>query len=218
MKFPSKLSALAALLALTLPATASANLILNGSFEAPALDSGTITTFGVGSTAITGWTVLGVDSSIISGDHISSLLLLQAQAGQQWLDLTGPGTNSSANGISQNIATLVGQTYALSFYVGSATENATLFASTVDVSIAGSARVSYTNPTAPTTQFDWQLFTVQFTATSPTTEIAFYNGSENFNHLSALDNVAVTAIPEPSTYALLFGGSILGWVVYRRRR
>lgn len=30
--------------------------------------------------------------------------------------------------------------------------------------------------------------------------------------------IPITAVPEPSTYALLFGGAVLGWVVYRRRR
>ena len=40
--------------------------------------------------------------------------------------------------------------------------------STVDLSIDGGARMSFTNPTAPSDRLDWELFTVPFTATGTT--------------------------------------------------
>jgi hypothetical protein len=49
-----------------------------------------------------------------------------------------------------------------------------------------------------------------------TIEIIFSldSGDEDF----AMDNLQVTAVPEPSTYALLLGFATLGFVLYRRRR
>ncbi len=44
------------------------------------------------------------------------------------------------NGVTQDVATTIGQTYLLNFYVGSATDNALIFASTVDLSINGGPR------------------------------------------------------------------------------
>lgn len=38
------------------------------------------------------------------------------------------------------------------------------------------------------------------------------------DHGVAIDNFSLTAIPEPSTYALLAGALALGWVAYRRRQ
>ncbi|MCM2273484.1 MAG: PEP-CTERM sorting domain-containing protein [Candidatus Didemnitutus sp.] len=38
------------------------------------------------------------------------------------------------------------------------------------------------------------------------------------DHGVAMDNFSLTAIPEPSTYALLAGALALGWVAYRRRQ
>jgi hypothetical protein len=43
------------------------NLIVNGSFENPTVPVGSFINYVGGSTAITGWTVVGVDSSVVSG-------------------------------------------------------------------------------------------------------------------------------------------------------
>jgi hypothetical protein len=66
-----------------------ANLITNGSFEAPLVPVGSFTNFGGGSTAITGWTVVGVDSAVTSGSFVQSCITFQAQQGFQWVDLAG---------------------------------------------------------------------------------------------------------------------------------
>jgi Protein of unknown function (DUF642) len=212
------LSSLAALAALAFAPASQAATIVNGSFEAPLVTVDTFDTFGVGSTAITGWVVLGINASIVSGPFLAPPMAYQAQDGTQFLDLTGPGTNFSGNGVSQNVATTIGQQYALSFYVGSGTDFTTFTASTVDLSLDGGTRVSFTNPNIPTTQLDWQPFEFYFTATGPVTEIAFYNGSDPGNHLSGLDNVSIAAIPEPSAFAFLAGAISLGGVLIRRRR
>lgn len=194
-------------------------LILNGSFEDPIVPVGSFRTLGVGSTAITGWEVVGVNTALVSGAFLDTGILYQAQDGNQWLDLTGPGTNSAANGVTQNVTTTIGQAYSLNFYVGSATNGSTIFASTVDLSINGGPRVSYTNPNTPSNVLDWISFSANFTATSTTTNITFYNGSAPNNHLSGLDNVSLSAVPEPSALAI-WGMGVIGMAVYgwRRRR
>ncbi len=119
--------------------------------------------------------------------------------------------------MAQDIATEAGQLYTLSFYVGSGS-GATFTASTVDLSINSGSRISFTNPNLPTTNLDWQLFSIDFTASGPVTNIAFYNGSHPHNHLSALDNVSISSIPEPSAFTLLTGAAGLAGALARRRR
>ena len=175
-------------------APVEANLIVNGSFEVPIVPVGGFINYPAGSTAITGWTVVGVDSSVIGGTFTQSGITFQAQNGAQWLDLAGVTSNSAASGVTTNVATSIGGLYEISFSVGSATGGGLFFASTVDLSIDGGPRVGYTNPTTPTNMLNWKLFTVQFTATSSTTHLTFFDGSASFNYLCALDNVSVMAV------------------------
>ncbi|MBX9736376.1 MAG: DUF642 domain-containing protein [Phycisphaerales bacterium] len=189
--------------------------VTNGSFELPPVTPGTFSVFGGGSTSITGWTVVGGNVAVISASYVEGGVTFNAQSGAQWLDLTGTGSNSLSNGVSQDVATTIGQLYRLSFYVGSATDNNSFSASTVDLSIGGGGRASFTNPTAPRTTMDWQLFTADFTATSTLTNITFFNGSAPNNNLSGLDNVTLAVIPAPGAAALL---GLCGLLAARRRR
>ena len=205
----------ALVLSLAATASATAQLIINGSFETPLVPPGSYTNYGAGSTAITGWTVVGVDSSVISGTFMQSGITFQAQSGNQWLDIAGVTSNSNASGVTQNIATVVGQAYDLTFYVGSATGGGFFFPATVDLAIDGGARMSYFNPTGPSDMLDWKLFTVPFTATNATTNLTFFNGSAANNFISPLDNVSlVPVVPEPST--AVFG--VIGIFVVALRR
>jgi hypothetical protein len=187
----------------------------NGSFETPPVGTGSFSNHLGGSTAITGWTVLGSVVTLINESYVESSITFNAQDGTQWLDLSGPGSNLASNGVTQDVATMIGQPYRISFYVGSATNNVNIFASTVDLSIAGGPRVSFTNPTAPRNSMDWQLFSVDFVATSDLTNISFFHGSGLGNNLSGLDNVTLELVPTPGAAALLGLG---GLVASRRRR
>ena len=117
----------------------AANLIVNGSFENPIVPSGSFINYLGGSTAITGWTVVGVDSSIVSGTFVQSGITFQAQDGNQWIDLAGVTSNSMTSGVTQNISTTIDQSYDVTFYVGSTTDNTLFFPATVDLSINGGA-------------------------------------------------------------------------------
>ena len=202
-----------------------ANLIQNGSFEestVPAVPVGGFTNFVGGSTAIPGWTVVGVDSALVSGTFMQSGITFQAKAGVQWADLAGVTSNSMTSGLSQDVATIAGQLYDLSFNVGSASDTSgqLFFATKVDLSIDGGTRTSYANPTAPHDMLDWEFFTVQFTATSNLTNLTFFNGAAPNNFSTAFDDVSLTAhtsaAPEPGSVALV-GLGLAGLFGVRRK-
>jgi hypothetical protein len=194
-RFLMRATLLLALCAIGLAARASSgNLVTNGSFEAPQIAAGTTATYAAGSTAIMGWTVVGIDSSLIDGGFTQSGITFQPQHGEQWIDLAAHSSNSKTSGVTQSIATTVGQRYAINFFVGSATDNFFFYPATVDLSISGGPRTSHTNPTAPNNMLNWRLFTVNFTATNSNTNITFFNGGDSNNFLSALDNVSVEPV------------------------
>jgi hypothetical protein len=184
-------------------------VVVNGSFESPPVPVGGYTNFAAGSSAITGWDVVGTDHvTIVHTTHYDGVVTYQAQDGDQWIDLTGAGSNLPSNGIMQTIATTTGTSYVLTFYVGS-----TSYLSTVDLSIDGSPRISFTNPIGGSNSINWQQFTYPFLALNSTTSITFYNGSTPIvNHLSALDNVSIAAaVPVPPSFLCFALISVLGY-------
>lgn len=93
----------------------AANPIANGNFDTPVVIPGTFTNFNVGSTALTGWSVTGPNSganvSIVSGTFAQNGVTFEAAPGNnQWLDLTGDGSNTT-EGVSQVVSTTPGTRY-----------------------------------------------------------------------------------------------------------
>jgi hypothetical protein len=102
---------------------ASGNLITNPSFETPVVTAGSFENFSTGSTGITGWAVTGpadTGVSIVSTTFVQDGVTFGAESGNQWVDLTGDGSNST-EGIMQLVATTPGTNYALTFYIGNTT-------------------------------------------------------------------------------------------------
>ena len=80
----------------------AANLITNGSFEVDLVPSADYTVYSSTSIpSLTGWTVGGIEVAVVNTLFNQAGVQFPAQAGNQWLDLTGGINNSATNSISQ---------------------------------------------------------------------------------------------------------------------
>ena len=204
------------------PAFAASNLVVNGGFEAaPSPANGYI--LYAGGATFPGWTATGHDVGTIDGGYSEGGLVFNANSGNNAIDLTGAGNTGAADGITQTIATIAGKRYTLTFFVGNASPtggNASsyLSPSTLDLSINSGAISSYTNSDDTAFGINWKSFSTTFTATGPTT-LAFSNGTVSTDNYLGLDDVSATAVPEPTTWAMMIGGiAMVGFATRRRRQ
>jgi hypothetical protein len=223
----SSIVALAALWAGS--AAAATNLVDNGSFESPNHVGGGYVLYASGSTAITGWTVIGpaADSIQLTPD---TYLGLKASDGRQWIDMTGIyGYDKGLQ--SDSFATVAGETYRVSFDIG----NYLPFGrSTVGVRLNAAPELRFTNTSlaaTATAPMNWATFSFDWVADADSARISFLgraNGADSNNAGIGLDHVRVelveptlppvAAVPEPGTWALMLGGLAATALTVSRRR
>ncbi|HUK10208.1 MAG TPA: DUF642 domain-containing protein [Stellaceae bacterium] len=198
---------------------ARANLLTNGSFEIgtfnPPMED-TVSLFS-GDTELTGWTVVNGSTSAPSNlawIGPSNPFGLTAEDGSYFLDLTGYADAAPYGGVQQSITTVMGQEYALTFYLGSSS----IYNTAPDsiTAMAGSTSGNFTNTLTGTN--NWELETLDFVAGGPSTVITL-TGLSGGKYIG-LDNVSVDPVPEPSTLAILgsalMGVGLLGFLRMRR--
>lgn len=201
--------------ALCIATGAQANLLTNGSFENGSFVPNGDNTMSLtnGATAMTGWTVIG-DSLAWIGDP--NPFSLTASDGIKFLDLTDYPVNAPFGGVSQDIATVEGAFYRLSFSLGSSNlygRPAALTASAGDTTQLFTSALTGTNN-------DWAAQSMTFMATGSTTTVSLL-GTIGFAYIG-LDDVSVelisTPVPEPSSVVLILAGlGVLGFVARRNK-
>lgn len=209
--------------AAALPSHAQANLLVNGSFEDPTgyVDNGPnfgdqVMNLNAGATTMAGWTVFNGDVSWAAGNGYG----LTAMYGTHMIDLTGYEM-TPFGGVRQTFTTAAGQAYHLSFamgyggdlgvYSGPNTARARLLdGATVIVSQDFTSGRFQGRPT------HWDTMGLDFVATSSSTTLEFQGVSPAWSQFIGIDNVSVTAVPEPAHATLLLGG--LGLLAALRRR
>ncbi|MGB2831731.1 MAG: PEP-CTERM sorting domain-containing protein [Methylotenera sp.] len=159
-------------------------------------------------TFLGGWTLVG-GAPLGTVDLIGNSGFFDLLPGNgRYVDLDG--SSDKAGFFEKNLTLVGGMEHTLSFDLAGSQRGDT---NTVEV-VFGSTMASYTVSSLD----PFSLRTMTFTPASTTTyQILFHNlGGDNFGAL--LDNVNVTAVPEPSTYMLMLGGlGLVGFVARRRK-
>ena len=207
-----KAAALASLLCAGVAQADPTNLIQNGSFETGSTFVNTepnSMALSAGASTIDNWTVTGSQIAWIANGNYYGLT---AQDGNRFLDLTGWNYNGQG-GVTQDINTVIGNHYTLGFDLGNSTTYNNWPGATIMASAAGSSNL-FTNSTA--SGDNWQHFNLDFVATGLVTTIAL--SGQNSQNYVGLDNLSVTAVPEPESYAMLMAGlGLLGFMNRRKR-
>jgi hypothetical protein len=221
----SSFRALTLAIALGVSTSASA-AIIDGGFEFPG--SADLTMYG-NNAPLGAWTVTGDPSNavlLLSKNYAEAGITFNSHSGDYALDLTGGGNTGPGDGVYQDIATAIGQKYALTFWLGNATGDGTgnspvyTLASSTNLVIDLNAPVPFTNGDTSAGGINWQPFTYEFVAAGTSTRIAFLNNTDGRDNYLGLDDVSVAAVPGPIVGAGLPGlvMALGGLITWRRRR
>lgn len=183
--------------------------IVNGSFEnGVSIPSGGFVTVNANdSSSITGWTVGGGGV-----DYVGTYW--KAADGTRSIDLSG----NSAGSISQTLDTIIGQQYTVTFSLAGNPDGGAGVKVAV-TSVAGSLPAIETFTVGAANTHDdmgWQTFNYRFTAFDTTSVLTFASATGSA-YGPALDNVSISAVPEPATWGLMIVGFGMMGVAVRRR-
>lgn len=199
-------------------ASASTNLIVNGSFEdisaSPGVQQLANGTWNVFST-IPGWTTFA-GAGIEVRNNIAGI----AQDGSQFVELDSHGVNPNST-MQQAISTISGQSYSLSFWYSPRPSTANRPTDTNNLSVLwnGTTLLPTLSGTNNTGTHNWQQYSYTVVGTGATDTLRFAAFGTQDTYGGSLDNVSlITAVPEPGTYAMLFAGlGLMGTIVRRRK-
>jgi len=178
---------------LTMASSAEATLLLNGDFESPIQYNNPAQFLSVG-TVIPGWTVVGQGG--VNVDQTFSPTPFWPGNLTQFMDLTGNGGNGGI--VSTPFATIAGQTYVVTFESFNGSEvypGSDYLGSDFSLQASGNALHTWSGLTPGITR----NLTYTFTADASLTTITFMDTSGFDSNAGWIDNVGVSAVPEPTT-------------------
>ena len=191
-----------ALASLPTAALASTNLLVNGSFEDDVIGAGSYATFG----SLVGW------NGGAEGIELRNNVVGTAQNGVNFVELDVDNNSS----MFQTIHTVAGQLYNLSFYFAPRVDIKS-DSNLIDVYWGSDHLAGVTGDGFATTT--WQKFSFNMLGTGGDVTLTFAAGGKSDSFGGSLDNVSVTAVPEPETYAMLLAGlGMMGAMVRRRKQ
>lgn len=184
------------------------NLVTNGSFEQVANGG----TQGAGSwsvySSIPGWTG---QPNIEVRDSIAGV----AQDGSNFVELDTDYVKNTNSSMFQNIAGT--GAVKLSFWY-SARPNTAAGTNLLSFALGNSTGSVLNNTGNNTGSHSWQQYVGYFNLDADgLTTLSFSAGGKQDSYGGSLDNVVVTAVPEPETYALMLAGLGLVGAIARRR-
>ncbi|MFA6959699.1 MAG: carbohydrate binding domain-containing protein [Opitutaceae bacterium] len=150
------------------------------------------------------------------GVNASATFKVAAEDGAAFVGIQNNTTNTAASGIFQTVTDLtIGETYTVTFYVRArnvASEGGTFLAN-----LSGGTAATIATGTASSTT--WTSVSGQFVAASTSASFGITYRSNSGDQMLFVDNISITtAIPEPSTYALLTAVSAIALCMVARRR
>ena len=221
------ISAIVAASAIVFAVPAAANVILNGSFEGGAFTGGSSLAQQIvppDSTTISDWTFGGDPQARPTWyengfDNNLQQIALTAHSGNFALNLADGSVRFVT--VSQTFHTLPFQDYQVSYWVGNYSANIGPAPILVNVTDGTSNTILLSEtPSAPATDAPsgtWVRFASNFIADGTSSTITFTENS-GLTYVG-LDDVSVTSVPEPSSWAMMgLGFAGLGFAVFRRGR
>lgn len=198
-------------------AAASPNLVVNGSFEDisanPGVQQLANNTWQVFN-SLPGWTTFSG-----AGIEVRRNVAGVAQDGVQFVELDSHGANPNST-MQQMLSTVSGQSYTLSFWYSPRPNTANFPATTNNIAVLwnGSTLLPTLGGTNNTGSHHWQQYSYSVIGTG-TDSLRFAAFGAQDTYGGSLDNISVTAVPEPETYALLLAGlGFMGGVARRRKQ
>ncbi|MFO1459965.1 MAG: DUF642 domain-containing protein [Verrucomicrobiota bacterium] len=184
---------------------ARANLLVNGSFETP---SGGYLYVPGGSTYLPGWLTQlnGVEIVTATDIGVGYNYPSTIQDGTQMIDLAP--FIYTGGGISQTFATTPGTSYNVNFYGSSVSSFGKNGTGSILVTVDSSVKLFNLN--TPSSDFVWDPLGLSFVASGTTATLTFVSLSDPYTQFAAIDNVSVTAVPEPLETSVLAGLGLAG--------